>query len=44
MHSQSEDQMIHLPIVTKEFEHVYLPLVVNVVSKYWGEEIDVNEV
>lgn len=44
MHSQSEDQMIHLPIVTKESEHVYLPLVVNVVSKYWGEQIDVNEV
>ena len=43
MHSQSEDQMIHLPIVTKESEHVCLPLVVNVVSKYWGEEIDANE-
>ena len=43
MHSQSEDQMIHLPIVKKESEHVCLPLVVNVVSKYWGEEIDANE-
>ena len=43
MHSQTEDQIIHLPLVAKETEHVCLPLVVNVISKYWGEEINANE-
>jgi hypothetical protein len=43
MHTQSEDQMIQLPLVSKESEHICLPLVVNVISKYWGEEIDPNE-
>ncbi|MFZ0328448.1 MAG: C39 family peptidase [Nitrososphaeraceae archaeon] len=43
MHSQTEDQMIHLPLVGKETEHVCLPLVVNVISKYWGEEINPDE-
>ena len=43
MHSQSEDQMIHLPLVSKESEHICLPLVVNVISKYWGEDINPDE-
>jgi tetratricopeptide (TPR) repeat protein len=43
MHSQGEDQMIHLPLVSKESEHICLPLVVNVISKYWGEDINPDE-
>ncbi|HEY7570653.1 MAG TPA: C39 family peptidase [Nitrososphaeraceae archaeon] len=35
--------MIQLPLVSKESEHICLPLVVNVISKYWGENIDPNE-
>jgi tetratricopeptide (TPR) repeat protein len=41
--SQPEDHSITLPLVSKEEENICLPLVINVVSKYWGEEIQLEE-
>ena len=43
MQSQPEDHSITLPLVSKEEENICLPLVINVVSKYWGEEIQLEE-
>ncbi|HKU50118.1 MAG TPA: tetratricopeptide repeat protein [Nitrososphaera sp.] len=39
MESQSPEHEIILPLVSKEEENSMLPLVVNVVSKYWGEDL-----
>ena len=35
---------ILLPLVDKQEENVVFPLVVNVVSRFWGEEIPTNEI
>ncbi len=43
MQSQPEDHTIPLPLVDKTEENICLPLVINVVSKYWGEEIRLEE-
>ena len=43
MQSQPEDHTIPLPLVDKSEENICLPLVINVVSKYWGEEIRLEE-
>lgn len=43
MQSQPEDHTIPLPIVDKSEENIALPLVINVVSKYWGEDIPLEE-
>jgi len=40
---QPEKHLITLPLVSKTEENIYLPLVINVVLKYWGEEIEPNE-
>ena len=37
------DHFISLPVVDKRDENICLPLVINVVSKYWGEEIPLEE-
>ena len=43
MQPQPEEHLITLPLVSKTEENVCLPLVINVVSKYWGEEIQLEE-
>jgi tetratricopeptide (TPR) repeat protein len=43
LHSQPEHS-ITLPLVSERDENVYLPLVIDVVTKYWGEEIPLGEV
>ena len=43
MQSQPEDHTIPLPVVDKTEENIALPLVINVVSKYWGEDIPLEE-
>jgi hypothetical protein len=37
--SQAQEHFITLPLVGKEEESVDLPLVINVIAKYWGEDI-----
>jgi tetratricopeptide (TPR) repeat protein len=37
------DHFISLPVVDERDENICLPLVINVVSKYWGEEIPLEE-
>jgi tetratricopeptide (TPR) repeat protein len=37
------DHFISLPLVDERDENICLPLVINVVSKYWGEEIPLEE-
>jgi tetratricopeptide (TPR) repeat protein len=37
------DHFISLPLVDERDENICLPLVINVVSKYWGEEISLEE-
>ncbi len=44
MYSQPQEHFITLPLVSLEKDNVCLPLVVNVVSKYWGEEIPEDEI
>ena len=39
MESQPEEHFITLPLVNKGEESASLPLVINVVAKYWGEDI-----
>lgn len=39
MESQSPEHALTLPLVSKVEENARLPLVVNVVSKYWGEDL-----
>ncbi|HKR57775.1 MAG TPA: tetratricopeptide repeat protein [Candidatus Nitrosopolaris sp.] len=43
MQPQPQEHSITLPLVSKTEENVCLPLVINVVSKYWGEEIQMEE-
>ena len=38
MQSQPEHS-ITLPLINEKDENIYLPLVIKVVTKYWGEEI-----
>jgi tetratricopeptide (TPR) repeat protein len=40
---QPEKHLITLPLVSKTEENICLPLVINVVLKYWGEEIQLDE-
>jgi tetratricopeptide (TPR) repeat protein len=40
---QPEEHLITLPLVSKTEENICLPLVINVVLKYWGEEIQLEE-
>ena len=44
MYSQPQEHFVTLPLVSLEKDNVCLPLVVNVVSKYWGEEIPEDEI
>ena len=37
------DHFISLPVVDEKDENICLPLVINVVSQYWGEEIPLEE-
>lgn len=39
MESRSPEHAISLPLVSKTEENARLPLVVNVVAKYWGEDL-----
>ena len=39
LESQSPERTITLPLVNKDEENSRLPLVINVVAKYWGEEL-----
>ncbi|MGI0036873.1 MAG: tetratricopeptide repeat protein [Nitrososphaera sp.] len=39
MESQSPEHAITLPLVNKNEENSRLPLVINVVAKYWGEDL-----
>ncbi|MGI0023886.1 MAG: tetratricopeptide repeat protein [Nitrososphaera sp.] len=39
MESHPQEHFITLPLVSKSEESVQLPLVINVVAKYWGEDI-----
>jgi len=39
LESQSPEHTITLPLVSKSEENALLPLVVNVVAKYWGEDL-----
>jgi ABC-type bacteriocin/lantibiotic exporter with double-glycine peptidase domain len=41
--SQPEEHLIKLPLVNKTEENICFPLVINVVSRYWGEEIQLEE-
>ena len=43
MQPPPQEHSITLPLVSKTEENVCLPLVINVVSKYWGEEIQLEE-
>jgi hypothetical protein len=40
LESQRPDHFISLPLVNKNEESAHLPLAINVVAKYWGEDID----
>jgi len=35
--------MLELPLVREDEDNICLPLVISVVSRYWGEEIPINE-
>ena len=35
--------MLELPLVREDEDNICLPLVISVVSRYWGEEITINE-
>ncbi|MBA3285379.1 MAG: hypothetical protein H0U27_10035, partial [Nitrosopumilus sp.] len=37
-------EQIILPLVNKNEENVVFPLVVNVLSRFWGEEIPLDEI
>jgi len=37
------DHILELPVVSEEEDNICLPLVINVVSRYWNEEIPVSE-
>ena len=37
------DHVLELPIVSEEEDNICLPLVINVVSRYWNEEIPIDE-
>ena len=37
------DNYIALPLVREEQENICFPLVINVISQYWGEEIPLTE-
>jgi tetratricopeptide (TPR) repeat protein len=39
LESESPERTITLPLVNKDEENSRLPLVINVVAKYWGEEL-----
>ena len=43
MESQQPEHLISLPLVNKNEESASLPLVINVVAKYWGEDIHLPE-
>jgi hypothetical protein len=40
---EPEKHLISLPLVSKTEENICLPLVINVVLKYWGEEVQLDE-
>ena len=42
MHSESEHS-ITLPLLSEKDESIILPLVINVVTRYWGEEIPLDD-
>lgn len=37
------DHVLELPIVSEDEDNICLPLVISVVSRYWNEEIPLNE-
>lgn len=39
LQSQPDEHSIVLPLVSKKEESIHLPLVINVVAKYWGEDL-----
>jgi len=43
LQSQPGEHFLTLPLVSENEENTCLPLVINVVSKYWGEEISLIE-
>jgi tetratricopeptide repeat protein/peptidase C39-like protein len=43
LQSQPGHHSLTLPLVSPEEENICLPLVINVVSKYWGEELSLRE-
>lgn len=43
MESQQPEHFISLPLVSKAEESMRLPLVINVVAKYWGEDLVAGE-
>ncbi|MCI0563385.1 MAG: tetratricopeptide repeat protein [Nitrososphaera sp.] len=43
LESQPQEHFITLPLVSKKEESTRLPLVINVVAKYWGEDIAPEE-
>lgn len=42
--NDKKNNQIVLPLVQEEEENVVFPLVINVISRYWGEESPVNEI
>jgi tetratricopeptide (TPR) repeat protein len=43
LQSQPGEHFLTLPLVSQNEENICLPLVINIVSKYWGEEISLIE-
>ena len=37
------DHILELPIVNEKEDNICLPLVINVISRYWNEEIPISE-
>jgi tetratricopeptide (TPR) repeat protein len=38
LEAHQPEHLINLPLVSKDEENTYLPLVINVLTKYWGED------
>ena len=38
LEAHQPEHLINLPLVSKDEENTYLPLVINVLAKYWGED------
>jgi hypothetical protein len=43
LHSEPDSHTLTLPLLSPDEESICLPLVINVICKYWGEELSLSE-